>query len=224
MFILMHRSIRGVGCLLAQEVENVLLPIAFCARRMQKAEVNYMTDEQEFLAMVYCFYTWRCYLKGVEFFAHTDHEPLTWLAPQNHINRRQARWMEVLSCFEYTLLYIKGDKNVCADALIRLLDLREHNFQLPGELWPHSHADANSECRRISRRLGHPHEQLSTANRGCSSDSAVGAQHSFTIPSVLLSGRFGDFILHRLPQATVTGASSIVLAANSCAKGCQTIS
>ena len=75
-------SIRGVGGLLAQEVDNVLLPIAFCARRMQKAEVNYMTTEQEYLVMVYCFYTWRCYLEGITIFAHTDHEPLTWLASQ----------------------------------------------------------------------------------------------------------------------------------------------
>ena len=97
--------------------------------------------------------------------------------------------MEFLSRFEYTLLYIKGDKNVCADALSRLLDLREHIFELPGKLWPHSRADANSECRRVSRRLEHPHEQLSTADRGGSADSAVGAQHSFTIQEAARKAR-----------------------------------
>jgi hypothetical protein len=102
-------SIRGIGGLLAQELDGALLPVAFCARLMQKAEVNYMTTEQEFLAMVYCLFTWRCYLEGIELFAHTDHEPLTWLASQKTINGRQARWMEFLSRFEYTLLYIKGD-------------------------------------------------------------------------------------------------------------------
>jgi hypothetical protein len=53
-------SIRGIGALLAQVIDNVMQPVAFCARRMLKAEINYFTTEQEFLAMVYAFNTWRC--------------------------------------------------------------------------------------------------------------------------------------------------------------------
>ena len=65
-------SITGIGGLLAQDVDGNMCPAAFCARRMQPAEVNYTTTEQEFLAMVHCFRTWRCYLEGTEVFAHTD--------------------------------------------------------------------------------------------------------------------------------------------------------
>jgi hypothetical protein len=77
--------------------------------------------------------------EGTEVFAHTDHEPLTWLASQKHLNRRQSRWMEFLSRFTYSLLYIQGDKNVVADALSRMLDApRSPPLELLGDTWPHS--------------------------------------------------------------------------------------
>jgi hypothetical protein len=39
---------------------------------------------------------------------------------QKTLNRRQCRWLELLSRFSNKLLYVPGDKNVCADALSRL--------------------------------------------------------------------------------------------------------
>ena len=134
-------SLTGIGGLLMQDHAGDLFPVAFCARRLQPAETRYTTTEQEFLAMVYALRTWRCYLEGIDFFAHTDHEPLTWLASQKSLNRRQARWTEFLSRFSYELLYIKGDKNVCADALSRMCALPVGDTaaeSLPGDVWPHS--------------------------------------------------------------------------------------
>jgi hypothetical protein len=130
-------SLRGIGGVLLQEKDGISCPIAFCARALTAPERNYTTSEQEFLAMVHCFQKWRCYLEGSQVYAHTDHEPLTWLATQKHLNRRQARWMEFLSRFQYRLLYLQGDKNVCADALSRMLNLPSGDAQLPGENWPH---------------------------------------------------------------------------------------
>jgi hypothetical protein len=45
--------------------------------------------------------------------------------------------MEFLSRFQYRLLYLQGDKNVCADALSRMLNLPSGDAYLPGENWPH---------------------------------------------------------------------------------------
>jgi hypothetical protein len=84
-------SIRGIG--------GAMHPVAFCARRLRPAEINHTTTEQEFLAMVFCFQSWRCYLEGLQVFAHTDHEPQTWLSSQKSLNHRQSRWMEYLSRF-----------------------------------------------------------------------------------------------------------------------------
>jgi hypothetical protein len=136
-------SILDIGGLLAQEDNDEMCLLAFCARRMQPAEINYTTTEQEFLAMVHCFCQWRCYAQGTEVFAHTDHEPFTWLAShsQKHLNRRQSRWMEFLSGFTYSLvlLCIPGDTNVIAYALSRMLTApHSPPLELPGDTWPHS--------------------------------------------------------------------------------------
>ena len=165
-------SLRGIGGLLVQEVEAIMCPIAFCARGLQPAELNYTTTEQEFLAMVHCFQVWRCYLEGSRVFAHTDHEPLTWLATQKSLNRRQARWMEFLSRFKYELLYIKGDKNVCADALSRMLGLAPADLRLPGEVWPHEPADSVLAYSSPSRRV------VVAGARCCFGYSAAAQRHN----------------------------------------------
>ena len=114
-------SLRAVGGVLLQETEGTMFPIAFCARKLTSAEVNYTTTEQECLAVVYCFRQWRCYLEGSPTILHTDHEPLTWLATVDRPSRRVARWIEWLSRFQYTVVYVKGDENIVADALSRML-------------------------------------------------------------------------------------------------------
>ena len=121
-----------------QEIDSIMSPIAYAARKLTSAEVNYTTTEQELLAIVYCFQQWRCYLEGSDVILHTDHEPLTWLATQKTLSRRQARWMEYLAQFTYALLYVKGDENVVADALSRMLtdNLSQQLSPLPGDSWP----------------------------------------------------------------------------------------
>ena len=119
-------SIYAIGGVLQQEtVDGVMHPVAFCARKLINAERNYNTTEQEMLAMVYCYRQWRCYLEGVTSLMHTDHEPLTWLATQKSLSRRQAGWMDLMSRYDYKVLYVKGDENVVADALSRRLTLPE---------------------------------------------------------------------------------------------------
>ena len=132
-------SIRAIGGALMQ-MDNqsaAMVPVAFCARKLSSAEINYFTTEQEMLAMVFCFQQWRCYLEGSRVILHTDHEPLTWLATQPSPNRRQARWLEFLSRFDYEVVYVKGDQNIVADALSRRLTLPDAEAgSLPCEEWP----------------------------------------------------------------------------------------
>ena len=131
-------SIRAVGGVLMQLHENSLRPIAYIARKMLPAEVNYSTTEQELLAIIFCFGQWRCYLEGSQVVLHTDHEPLTWVKTQVMAkpNRRISRWLEILSRFHYEIVYIKGDDNLIADALTRMLSLPDSNdVEFPGD-WP----------------------------------------------------------------------------------------
>jgi hypothetical protein len=130
-------SSKAVGGVLIQFQDGVAHPVAYVARKLTSAEVNYTTTEQEMLAFVYCFQQWRCYLEGSQVLLHTDHEPLTWLATQDRPNRRQARWLEFLAGFRYDILYVKGDQNVVADALSRMLSPPpESPLRMPGDDWP----------------------------------------------------------------------------------------
>ena len=143
--VYLDASVGAIGGALMQEHDGQLCPVAFIARKMTPAELNYITTEQELLALVYCFQKWRCYLDGTKVLAHTDHEPLTWLQTQKSPSRRQARWLEYLSRFQFTTLYVRGDENVVADALSRMLTAPEEaEEELPADHWPPLSTDKGS--------------------------------------------------------------------------------
>ncbi|KAJ9531016.1 hypothetical protein QJQ45_000981 [Haematococcus lacustris] len=108
-------SLQGVGAVLMQDG----YPLAYLSKKLSSAEVNYTTGEQEMLALVTACKEWRCYLEGVPFTLFTDHKPLISLPTQKNLSRRQARWMELLSRFDFKLEYIPGPVNP-ADPLSRL--------------------------------------------------------------------------------------------------------
>ena len=54
---------------------------------------------------------------GVEVW--TDHKSLLVFQKPQHINRRQARWIQILQEYDFTLHYLEGKKNIRADALSR---------------------------------------------------------------------------------------------------------
>ena len=138
-----------------QEHDGSMMPIAYCARKLKSAETRYSTTEQELLGVVFCMLKWRCYLEGApQVYLHTDHEPLTWLKTQAQINRRQSHWLEFLSRFKFEILYVKGDENVVADALSRMLELPDDEMPaLPGEFWPHVVASLTRSLCRPGRSL-----------------------------------------------------------------------
>ena len=92
-------------------------PIAFFSRKLNKAQRNYTTTERELLAIVETLKEYRNILLGQEIIVYTDHKNLTYKVFNTE---RVMRWR--LICEEYgpILKYIKGDKNIIADALSRL--------------------------------------------------------------------------------------------------------
>lgn len=109
-------SIHGCGAVLIQEDR----PVAYFSSKYSSAEVNYTTTEQEMLGIIKALKEWRCYLEGaVGLVIKTDHNPLIYFKTQPNLSRRQARWMEFLSRFDYTCEHIPGVSNP-ADALSRL--------------------------------------------------------------------------------------------------------
>jgi transposase InsO family protein len=111
-----------------------LRPIAYLSRKLNKHERNYPTFEGELLAIVNALQEWRPYLEGSSFTIHSDHRGLQWLMSQKSLNRRQARWVEVLQGYEaavitgntatpkMTIKYLPGDQNTVGDLLSRRHD------------------------------------------------------------------------------------------------------
>ena len=165
-------SVGAIGGALMQEQEGHMSPIAFVARKMTSAEMNYITTEQELLALVYCFQKWRCYLDGSETVVHSDHEPLTWLQTQKTPSRRQARWLEYLSRFQYQIIYVRGDENVVADALSRMLSVPEEAEEaLPADHWPLYNQGRSIQVIRSVGTASHSESDKSLSFRASQSDT-----------------------------------------------------
>ena len=87
---------------------------------MNVAELNYATHERELLVVIHSLPTWRHYSLGNHFIVVTDHNSLKYLQTQPTLSRRQARWSEFLSEFDFEIVYRLGKGNVAVDALSRL--------------------------------------------------------------------------------------------------------
>lgn len=119
----------GIGAVLEQEFEdNQWHPIAFESRKMTPAERNYPIREKELLAVVHALTTWRLYLEDSPGFQIlTDHYSLKYLDTQKTLNKRQARWQELLCNFNFEVKPIPGKVNSVPDSLSRRSDYKHIN-------------------------------------------------------------------------------------------------
>ena len=99
-------SDRGTGGVLLQPDDTGnWKPVAFFSRKMSPAESNYEIYDKELLAIVQAFEEWRPELEGspdsVE--VVTDHKALEYFMKSRLLSRRQARWSEFLSRFNFKI-------------------------------------------------------------------------------------------------------------------------
>lgn len=66
-----------------------------------------MTHDLELAAIVHALKMWRHYLLGRKCILMTDHGGLKYLLDQPKINARQARWLALISEFDFEIKYIK---------------------------------------------------------------------------------------------------------------------
>ena len=110
------------GGILSQYDENeVLHPVAYFSKKHNPAECNYEIYDKELMAIVRAFEEWRPELEGstcpVEVI--TDHKNLEYFMSTKQLSRRQARWSEFLSRFNYRITYRPGKAGGKPDALTR---------------------------------------------------------------------------------------------------------
>jgi hypothetical protein len=93
------------------------------SRKLNEHEVNYVTHDLKLVAIVHALKMWRHYLLGRKFVLMTDHCGLRYMFDQPKLNARQARWMALLSEFDFEIKHIKGKENRVVDALSRSMKI-----------------------------------------------------------------------------------------------------
>ena len=76
------------------------------------------------LAIVVCLQEWHAYLEGSSqpFTVFTDHKNLEYFSTTKVLNRHQARWSELLSGYEFSIIYYPGISMGKPDAMLRYHD------------------------------------------------------------------------------------------------------
>ena len=92
-------------------------PIAFYSRKLSDAQTRYTTTERELLAIVETLKEFRNILLGQTIRVYTDHKNLTY---KTFNTERVMRWRLLIEEYNPELHYVKGERNVVADALSRL--------------------------------------------------------------------------------------------------------
>ena len=117
----------AVGAVHSQVQRNgKLYPCVFLSRKFFPAELNYDIQDKEMVAIVLAFKEWEYLLLSCQekIVVWTDHKNLEYFTSSKVLTRRQARWSEFLSEFDFVVKYRPGDKNGKPDALSRRWDLR----------------------------------------------------------------------------------------------------
>ena len=124
------------GSILSQaEPDGKWHPLAFYSKKFSPAEINYDIHDKEMSAIVDSFKQWEHWLIGSlhPVLVYTDHKNLEYFTMTKVLNRRQARWADYLSLFDFKIIFRPGRENGKADALSRRADpgLEEGSVRQP---------------------------------------------------------------------------------------------
>jgi len=117
----------GLGSVMSQKGDDGRLhPVAFHSRKLMPAEINYDIHDKELLAIVDSMTRWRHYLEGAEHRIQifSDHHNLAYFQTAKVLNRRQARWAQLLAGYDFVINFKPGTQNQKADILSRREEYR----------------------------------------------------------------------------------------------------
>jgi hypothetical protein len=141
----------------SQEEEYEDRVLAYFSRTLSAAERNYSTHQQECLAIVSAIKYFHQFLAGRHFRLFTDHYSLATVMRWKDPPMRIARWLQLLTEYDFTAVYKAGSTLCNADALSRLPShyvRRNISAQdLPGSLTVSSRLDNLTSNPRLDDML-----------------------------------------------------------------------
>ena len=110
------------GVLFQYDDEKVLHFVAFFSKNMMSAECNYEIYDKKLLIIIRCLKHWRFELKftDISMKIFSDHKALKTFMTSKNLTRRQTRWAEILSEYNFKIMYQSGSRNVKANVFTRL--------------------------------------------------------------------------------------------------------
>jgi hypothetical protein len=101
--------------------EGILHPVSYYLKKHSLAECNYDIYDKELMAIIKALEEWRPECEGAAYPLKliTDHKNLEYVMTKKLLNRRQARWSEFLTRFDYVIVYRPGKSNGKADGWTR---------------------------------------------------------------------------------------------------------
>ncbi len=102
--------------------ERVLHSMIFYSKSMIFAEINYHIYDKKLLVIIRCFEHWRLELKCTELLIQMfiDHQTLKIFMKNKQLSRRQVNYLNILSKFNFQIIFRSGKMNTKVDALIRM--------------------------------------------------------------------------------------------------------
>ena len=119
LFLEVDSSTYAIGGELLQLIDGVKRPISYGSFSLTRAQMKYCTTRLELLAVVRFCVHFKAALLATEFTVVTDHFALKWLFNFRQHEGQLARWLEILSQFNFVVEHRPGRLHQNADALSR---------------------------------------------------------------------------------------------------------
>ena len=106
--------------------------MTFYSKSMISAECNYHIYDKKLLVIIRCFEHWRLELETIELSIQmfTNHQALKTFMKNKQLIKRQANYLNILSKFNFQIIFRSGKMNDKVDALIRITVIDSSEFEL----------------------------------------------------------------------------------------------
>ena len=108
-----------IGACLTQECDGDEKPIYYLSHKLSKSQCKWSVVEKEAFAIHFALQKLDYYLHNAQFIIKTDHTPLKYLLESPMQNKKIQLWALSMSGYNFSIEYIAGTTNTCADLLSR---------------------------------------------------------------------------------------------------------